>query len=59
MSNTGDRHESAILHDSMPSGEVREATVGSSLWIFIDADEPDHPLEKKALIRGKPVEVRQ
>jgi hypothetical protein len=47
--------DAAVSH--LPNGEVRQATVGETLWLFIDADDPEHPLEKKAVIRGKPVEV--
>lgn len=47
----------------MPTGEIRVDTLfedapdGGRLMFHIDADEGDHPLEKKAWIWGKPVRV--
>lgn len=38
--------------------EVRENFVGGKLWIHID-DDPDHPLEKEAWMKGYPVKVRR
>lgn len=45
--------------DELPTGDVRSEWVGDRLWMFIDADEPDHPLEKKALLRGILVPVER
>lgn len=44
-----------------PDREVRvdEVWGGDRLVIHQDAADPDHPLEKSALIVGKPVEVRR
>lgn len=52
--------EGGVSRDGdLPTGEIREHMVGDKLWIHIDADDPDHPLEKKALLRGIPVPVKR
>lgn len=45
----------------LPQGEIRVAEnfLGGNLCLHIDADDPDHPLEKKAIMWGKPVRVRR
>lgn len=47
-----------VSGDELPEGEVRQHEVNGTLYVHIDADDADHPLEKKAMVWGKPVKVR-
>jgi hypothetical protein len=44
--------------EDLPTGEIQNDMAGQKLWMYIDAENPDHPLEKKALLRGIPVKVK-
>lgn len=59
MSDTTNTNVQLVSGDELPTGEVRQHELGDMLYVHIDAEGPDHPLEKKALVWGKPVEVRQ
>lgn len=45
--------------DELPEGEIRVDEIGEKTYFHIDAKDPDHPLEKQALIICKPVRVRR
>lgn len=46
--------------DELPFGKIRVDEVGDKTYFHIDSANPDHPLEKQALIRVKnPVRVRR
>lgn len=48
-----------VSGNDLPTGNVREDMIGEKLWLHMDADNADHPLAKKALVRGIPVKVRR
>jgi len=44
----------------LPAGEIRADEIGDTLWLHIDEGAgATHPMEKAALVRGEPVEVRR
>lgn len=45
--------------DPLPTGEIRVDFLNDRLVLHIDAENPTHQLDKKALIMGLPTEVRR
>lgn len=46
--------------ETLPTGDIREDEASGMFFLHIDADNPNHPLEKKAIMWSRnPVRVKQ